>query len=412
MENSDTAESHAGLNLTDMRRVPPYGKVKIADLVLEDVEFDPIFYELYCKFLLGESFIAYTRISTARIASGFLREDSKGNLEHVRDPGDPRVVQHLATLIRGGRRPALHVYGNRFSSPIEFLCPDDAVTYEAYRLLGIQKVPVAILKPRESDLEESAIFTLRCTTPDGGIEYIHHTSSAEFDSVESFLGSSPPESFEIASGMLIESIECANQCLRAFHLSGIVDLHYHHTLSSTLFRLAQAIRGMQVMVEKGLYYQALTLLRSMYELVLFFYIDWLAPQIIGPWLQLSAGVSKRRWTEKRRAYYEEKKAEGWDPSTIKTLLKADNRTYDLVSRVSKKARINPLNRRHSELYGYLSQIVHQDFTMTARYAHTLENDMDFQRDKALLADIIVFADVLAAQVVSRVVADTGDPKSP
>jgi hypothetical protein len=419
MKDSKAEKSSVDLKISDMHRIPRHErvKVKLSDIApesFEGIEFDPIFDELYRTHLIGECYAAYTRMSIARITPGFLRRDSEGNLQHVQDPINDRLVRYFTEHIRAGERPSPLVYSNRFPAhtQIEFLCPDDANLYEAYRLLGIEKIPVKVLDPKESDFEESAIYGLRCSVPDdsSGVWYIHHVHRADFDMVESFLGASPPDSFDTAAKILIDLIEEASERLRRFHLSGVVDLHYHHTLSSVLFRLKQTILGMQMLLRAELHCQALTLLRTMYELVLFFYIDWLAPQVIGPWLQRSAVSSKQEVIRQMEAYYEEKRAEGWDDATVDTLQKANRRTYDLVSKVIEKARLNPLSSQHKDLYRYLSSIVHQDFTMTARYAHTLEDEMHTQDDEAALANLITFADVLTAQVVTRITSDTGDLK--
>jgi hypothetical protein len=391
-----------------MHRMPPHVTVKIADIDLPECEPDPIFSDLSLKSFRGECSIASTRVSISRITPGFLRYDSEKNIQHIQDAINGEYVLRIVACIRGGERPVLVIYKNRLPSQVEFLCPDDIHIYEAYRLVGIKKVPVIILDLQESDLEEAAIYSSYCETPDGYISYIHRVSKPNFDSVEAFLGSSPPESFDTAANILVDQIMPVIERLRLFHLDGIVDLHYHHTLSSVLYRLSQTIRGMQILINKELYYQALILLRAMYELALNFYIDWIAPEIVGPLLQLSAVTSKREWLEERRAYYEEKRVDGWDDLTIRILQGADNRAYDLVSKVSEKARVNPLSEKHAGLYSHLSRIAHQDFTMTARYAHTLQDALDSRDDKSLLRSIIVLTDVLTAQVVERVVADTGD----
>ena len=110
----------------------------------------------------------------------------------------------------------------------------------------------------------------------------------------------------------------------------------------------------------------------------------------------------------RKEYYEEKRKEGWSNSQIKLLMQGDNRLYDLLTKVSEKAKINPLGPKHHDLYSFLSRYAHQDFFITARHAHMLNNPQELKDDPEFLRYIAVYMDIIVAQIIHYIEADLGN----
>jgi len=406
----NSKKSRSKIDIYNIRRATPleYVNINVLNLgSLDDYPSDPIYDELLAKYYKGKICIGCTRISISRITPGFLKRVSERDFEYIKDPiGEDAIVGIARKILSGSRLPVM-IYKNEMSDETDFFCPDDVAVLEAYRALGIRKVPVALLAPRDVELEESAIYVSNIETPDGYQEYIAQAVSANFTKVGTYFGNQSSVKISDVTWFLINEIGIRKQRLQKFHLSNS-QLHYHHTLSSILHRLEQIIQSIQLLVESNFYHQALALLRVMYELVLSFYIDWIAPELIGPWLQRAAIYTKQEWSKEVRAYFEQKDADLWNKSTVDIVKKSYNRSYDLASRVSEKARLNPLGLWHKDLYKYLSRIAHQDFTIAAEYANTLDQKVRSQdEDEKDLQTIIKYMDLFTAQVLEKLDYEIG-----
>jgi hypothetical protein len=89
------------------------------------------------------------------------------------------------------------------------------------------------------------------------------------------------------------------------------------------------------------------------------------------------------------------------------------RSFRLCSIVGEKARIFPLgDELQKDIYSFLSDVLHHDFSMTARYAFTLDHGDDAIYHEDALRSLLHLSDILVAAIVSRVRDDIGDiPKS-
>lgn len=80
----------------------------------------------------------------------------------------------------------------------------------------------------------------------------------------------------------------------------------------------------------------------------------------------------------------------------------------LASKVSEKARIFPFGEEHhQDVYSFLSKIAHHDFSMTARYTHTLEHGDESVFNEDIISTSIYCADFFVAAIIARIIDDVG-----
>ncbi|THT95968.1 hypothetical protein E9531_16945 [Lampropedia puyangensis] len=379
-------------------------QIKLAD----DRVTDEIFVSRYKAFLLGKSVVHQTRVSLDLIRSGFWKKDQQGNWGLINNPIDPKHLQDAIAMIRLGSRPALHLYENPNQSDSKrFVCSDDEVTYAAYGKLEISKVPVVLMaKPR--DLEESCL-SVRCYQRKGkdSIALLEGIVPVIHELVPSILGQKKPELIETLD-TLTETLRDLKEPLRAFHQPGSVTLHYHHTLYSVLFRAEECLDSMKLLISKGRVLLAAALLRSLHELALVFYVDWLTPMQTYRYLQMASVIPEREWEATCERWRKEEIAAGTSPLDAKNIKDAHMRAFRLGSVVNERARIFPLGEDfHRDVYRFLSEVVHHDFSMTARYTHTLDNGDDAVYFNDVLKAITHLSDIIVAAIVTRVRSDLG-----
>jgi len=385
----------------------PTKKVPFGQIQGRDVEIDELFHEKYTRFLTGKLKTYSTRIGINDILPGFYKPSPNG-LVHICDKISDEDITYVEDLIRLGDRPALHLYHNinKDDSKI-FVCPDDVAVFYAYRNLGINVVPSIILGSQKHTTESSIVIRgLKCTynpyTP-----HIDSTIPKTHKRVPSFLGIEKP-SYEESFDTLISAVDGAKSRLKKFHKPGSVRLHYHHTLYSILLRAQETLNAMRLLFDHGLYINAASLVRNLYELALTFYIDWLAPTQMYKYLQLSSMMTSKQWMKACQNEMKKQVREGLSQSDAKRLCDAKILGFRLASVVSEKARLFPLGEEHHrDVYSFLSKIVHHDFSMAARYAHTLDHGDESIFNEDAVKATIYCADLFTAAIVTRVIDDIG-----
>ncbi|MBG6081827.1 hypothetical protein IWX58_003514 [Rubrivivax gelatinosus] len=368
---------------------------------------DEIFGSKYRAFLLGKAPIHETRVSLTRIRRGFWTR-SAGQWKLVEDPISERDIADIAALVRLGSRPVLHLYENQNPADDKrFVCADDVVVHAVYEKLGIQKVPVALMgKPR--DMEESCL-SVRCfhRKSRAPIPLLESVAPVVHSLVPSTLGATKPPT-AVALEKLLLALEQTKCSLRDFHQPGSTKLHYHHTLYSVLLRAAECIDSMRMLIEAGKPMSAAALLRSLFELVLVFYVDWLAPGQTYRYLQMASVQSEKEWEARCELWRRAEIAEGTSPVDAKNIKDAHMRAFRLGAVVGERARLFPLGEKfQSDVYSFLSDIIHHDFSMTARYAHTLDHGDELVYHGDVERTILHLADILVAAVISRIRDDIG-----
>jgi len=382
----------------------PVSQISIRD----DVELDEIFSDKYHnKFRKGKLKAYATRISINQIKPGFYRPTQNGLIykcdELIKDH-----VEQLKNNIHMGYRPAMYLYENINNTDKErFLCPDDVATYHAYKELNITKPPVIILGSKKN-LEESCyvIKAMKCTYNDR-TEHFDSFLSVTHKLQPSILGVDKPQ-FNECFEKLIDAVQGTKKRIKEFHKGGAVKLHYHHTLYSILQRTEESLVAMQILFEQKLYVNAGTIVRSLYELSLTFYIDWLGPEQIYKYLQMSSVMKFKDWEKYCDETFREQVKEGLSKSDAKKLKDAKMKGFLLASKVSEKARIYPFGEEHhKDIYSFLSDIAHHDFSMTARYTQTLEHGDESVFNEDIIGTAIYCADFFVAAIVTRIIDDVG-----
>ena len=376
----------------------------------EGIITDEIFLSKYLGYLKGKVTIYATRMSLDRIKSGFWRPANPG-FEYICDDVPEEDIVHVESLIRLGDRPPLHIYPNpNKSDPFDFVCPDDVAVYLAYSSLGIRTPPVILIgKPEFLDESCIGIKQFKCTY-NPFTSHIERIVSVTHKTVPSILGTTKPD-HSTSLRRLIEAVETTKEKVKSFHRGGMVTLHYHHTLYSVLVRTGEALEGIRLLFEHGLYLNAASLVRTLYELALTFYVDWLSPTQMYQYLQLAAVMKEKEWEKECESVCLQQTKAGLSAYDAKQLKDAKMFGFHLASVVSEKARLFPLGLEHHKgLYSFLSDIAHHDFSMVARYTNTLEHGDDSVFNDDAASTTIYCADLFSAAIVARVLDDVGEPK--
>jgi hypothetical protein len=373
----------------------------------EGVSEDEIFLSKYVAFLRGKVPLHETRASLSTIRRGLWKRDGD-NWTLVDDLSLQADVDHVVDLIRLGSRPVLYLYENpNPGDDKRFVCTDDTVVHAAYERLGISKVPVVVMaKPR--DLEESSL-SIRCFPRKGKdpVVLLDGTVSVTHQTVPSILGSERGEPADSLNALLA-AIGQVKRALKSFHKPGATALHYHHTLYSVLLRAEECVDSMRLLIAANRPLIAAGLLRSLHDLALVFYVDWLAPGHTYRYLQMASVTTEKDWEARCEAWRKEAIADGTPLIDAKNIKDAHMRAFRLCCIVGERARLFPLGERlQRDVYSFLSDVVHHDFSMTARYTHTLDHGDEAVYHTDATRTIVHVADILVAAIVSRISDDIG-----
>lgn len=377
--------------------------------VPEGRETDPIFLSKYTAFLRGKVPIHETRISLARIQRGFWRIED-GDWKIVIDPTPADAVAYTVDLIRMGSRPVLHLYESpNPNASKQFVCTDDTTVHAAYEQLGLEVVPAALMA-RPTGLEESCL-SIRCF-PRGrkqSVPLLEGVVPAQPELVPSVLGINKPSHAECFEALL-GSLRDTKAALKTFHKAGAKTLHYHHTLYSVLLRAEDCIESIKLLTSEAKPLTAAGLLRSLYELALMFYVDWIAPGQTYRYLQMASAVSEKEWEARCEEWRKADIAAGASLTEAKNIKDAHMRSFRLGCIVGERARIFPLGESFQrDIYSFLSDVIHHDFSMTARYAFTLDHGDEAVYYEDAIQTTVHVADLLTAAIVSRIKSDIGTP---
>ncbi|MFJ6089055.1 DUF5677 domain-containing protein [Pseudomonas chlororaphis] len=365
---------------------------------------DEIFLKKYLQFSNGKKQALLSRLPLDSILNGFFQRKN-GRFDFIQDPVRRDMVDHVKDMIRSGHRPELYIYKNiNADSDIKFIAPDDNHAYLAYKELGIQSVPVVILET-STDLVESA-FQVRHQIyheEDLGGFICATLPQAEKGVYYSILGKNTFSDNDSKLAHIQQHIEKLIDRLKRFHGEYSSGIHYHQTLFSVLYRLSENIQAIRLLIKNSFYYQAVALLRSIYEISLDFYVDWLAPEQVGFWLQTHSAVDRKGFNIAIELAYPSdnvKKNKVWAESM--------RYCYDFLSNVCNKAQMSPLGRSfYDTVYTFTSEVIHQDFKMTEIYALYMENPEHRSFDTDAITTLVVCVDKIAGKVCSRIRFDIG-----
>ena len=357
---------------------------------------DERFRTLYTKFLKGEE-AWLMRIELLQITRGFV--DSGGVLHRKDVPQED--IDLLASKMRTGDRILLYVYRHPKAG---IVCPDDQATLMAYTQLGIHQAPVLFLAPDVLPGQVAALRVRNHHTPSGDLIGLLVVQSASVTTVASIFGMTHVSVGDaVAKHTAILDTLLAN--LRQFQLKRDDPIHYHETLFAALVRAKSALRSINLLADNGCWLEARVVLRSLYELALGLYLDWLAPDFMGPLLHFTSVLTRQEYRSKRRRLYEDLMRKGMPKSASKLLEEDDLRGFDLANKVANRASANPLASLHKKIYSYLSRFAHQDYTLVVEMAQSMVDGIFMESNG--MGHFVRFLDVVTTQLVNLVSGEIG-----
>lgn len=361
------------LDANPLSLVTSYKTIKIDPKMIqgrEDIEDDPLFMKKYLRYLEKKEGCYITRISLSRISPGFYKLVD-GKSTYFEDTILEGAVAQGVSLIKSGERPPLHIYKSfNNNCNFDYCSPDDVHIYYAYKTLEITRVPV-IIYGNAGTLEESA-FKNKGFFRDLEEHYYSYANvnikHEGFYSVTFKDKQSSPEDIIDCLHKLESLVSLTKSNYREFH-DFKYEVHYHHIIYAILMRLGEELASIKLLVQNGLYIQSAGMLRSIYELMLNFYLVWLSPREMSSMLKYKSVMSKSELIKVVRRTNSD-----LTKNQFRDLEKVYNYQYDLVSKIIEKAKISPFGESYYEnIYRFLSDITHHDFSSTARYRHTLEH---------------------------------------
>lgn len=369
-----------------------------------EVVQDDIFLKKYIRFQRGEKQALLTRMPLSYIKNGFYKNSGSGFVSVTDSPPEDHVA-YVVNLIRSGHRPQIYIYKNinKNSSDL-YVAPDDAAVYKAYESLRIEVVPVVALDT-SIELEESAyqVKNLKFKEENLGAFIDSIVAKKETGQTYSVLGEKISCLHQEELEKLHVHASLVMQELKSFHSDYISGLHYHQTLFSILYRLVENLQAIKLLIANNYYYQAVCLLRSTYEMSLDFYVDWLAPEQIGFWLQVHARIDRVGFKMAMELAHPKENSK-----KNKFLAEQKSYCYNLLSNVSSKAILSPLGRSfYDEVYTFSSEVVHQDFNMTEIYSVLMgdPNCKTFNEEAA--TTLVRCLDIVTAKICHRIRQDIG-----
>jgi hypothetical protein len=196
---------------------------------------------------------------------------------------------------------------------------------------------------------------------------------------------------------LAHSVETTRNAVANFHRSSTNEkIHYHHTLYSVLCSLEQLLNAINLLLHNGLEHQVRPLVRSVYDLFLNFYIDWLYPEKMGALFQALAVLSRidKLGPEHR--------------SLNEAIRKTFGGLVDILMNQSEKGRFSPLGEKaHQAIYSELSPSVHQDFGVTQDFGDSLETGIIDPLPHAELSRVLNYLNAVVSATVIRIADDVG-----
>lgn len=349
-----------------------YPSFKIDSNLLRVPEFiikpDPVFVERYKAYKLGEINAYATRVALDDILAGYYLSSLDNTLVQENTPEE--IIERQCKYIRAGGRPTLWVRENdSFRNAPRFFNSDSISSLKAYQKLGISSIPVAIVaKSPPRNLPNSSFVVGHGGELKDPIDRIESFLPCEVGTVPALapLDSPLPEVLTRAKDSLTTLIDR----LKAFHCDNEMEpLHYHDSIFSALIRARDAVTAIEILGENDLWTPTISLHRSIYELHLSFYIDWIAPEESYAGLSIAATTSRQMLKD-----LEDKLTDSYSIGRSRSRgQKFAKRALIFVrwlEKISNKAQFVPIGiALHSKYYHLLSSVAHQDFEQTATHAN-------------------------------------------
>lgn len=410
-KNSNTSKQVSRkIDAISVRRTPevfsiPIGKIHTPDWM---VESDSIFVSLYAKYLTGKISGYVTRVPLEQIQEGFYSM-SKDMEYRCDNPPEDVIEKQMLDIRRGARRP-LHLYSSlKPNSAKRFLCPDDVAIFIAYKRLNIKSVPAIVFAPGKKSLPESSLEAR--VTPSAknlGPRVCGLVSVEKPQTLLTVLGPTVSTHAGNELSKLSEALKSSVMNLRSFHAAASSQLHYHHMVFSAVIRVQETLRAIELLIENNLWYQALALLRVLYEIHLNFFFDWLQPETNYRFLAASAVLNSAGVAKARADLSKELRDKGISPKSADEQANIVWRPVTFASTVAEKAKLSKVGIcYHKDIYSFLSQITHQDFEVATLHANRFDDETFLTIDEELKVTYLRFIDLIISEFVFCVDSDIG-----
>lgn len=348
---------------------------------------DPQFTKLFVSTMRGEIPLALSRMNVTKITSGFYRWNS-GQAEHV-ESTDEDGIRSLVGDIKLGRRPALYLYWSRIGSKAgEFVCTDDQNVLAAYKRLGIRRVPVRIMNPKADRLDEGAILIGSEKRPFWG------SRPSPRKHYEALFNPKTVTLKEVLDEFEIRFTTAAAKVLD-FDWSENREPHYHQFLRAASLRNARLLGSIRLLCGAGNVDHAFALARLLYEASINTYIDWLAPDWVGPRFQYMSIMARDRTNRSNRR-----------PRKIEIPDVLDSPTKNFLESVEQKARLYPATEHFYRIaYPRLSSTAHQDYRALedTEIESLLDDPQNLHREETLAN----WLDAICTPILLRIEDDCG-----
>lgn len=364
-----------------------------------NIEKDEIFIKKYSSFISGKTDAYITRISLSKIKPGFYKRKTN-RWKYFIDNIPKAYIDIIVRSIREGHRSILHLYINpNDKCEFTYVCPDDVAIYKAYKKLGIKKVPVMILGRRQ-ELEESALIQKSFKTNGSQYnQYFYRVDIVNKNSFQSILGNVDNNDISFKLDKLYNIIDQLKTEHRNFHLHNET-FHYHNIIFSMLIRTLECLKSIKILINSDLYLPAISIARNLYEITLTFYISWLCPSFL-PFIQLANSSSFR---ELEKIWMNGDK----NHENIDTFIQTMKYQYNIADSVIEKAKISPFGELYyKEYYSLFSKIVHHDFSVHARYKHTLIHGDEVIYDNDIKGTLLFMIDTCVTLIYTKISDDIG-----
>lgn len=396
------------INAMSVRRTREAFPINLNEIHVPEwmAETDEIFCKLYEKYLTGRISGFLTRIPMKMIKEGSYVPSR--TFEYVCDTPPDDIVREQMLSIQQGARPPLHLYANpKSATETRFLCPDDVAIYLAYKKLGVSTVPAIVFSPGSKPLPfssfESKAYPSKAKL---GIRISGMISTEKPSSLPSLIGLDLPNDPREIIRILSTHLRRLIASLRLFHVQE--DLHYHQMVFSALIRAQETLDAIDVLIEKNLWYQALSLLRVLYEIHLNFYFDWLQPETNYRYLAAAAVFSTADLARNRKSMSQELIAEGLTIEAATECASIAWRPVSFASNVSEKARLPKVGiAYHKDIYEFLSQISHQNFEIASLHANRFDDEAFKAIDDDVKTTYLRFMDFIVSEFAQCVEQDLG-----
>jgi hypothetical protein len=196
--------------------------------------------------------------------------------------------------------------------------------------------------------------------------------------------------------------------LRASHQESeeLEVIHYHDSVFSALVRAQEHVQAISMLVNARLWSPIPNLQRSLYELSLTYYVDWLAPEQTYFDMSVAASLDSAGLKLLEESLVKDYREHG-NPQRAKTLAKRTLKLVRWVEKVSNKASFAPIGiALHEKFYSQLSSTAHQDFAQTAQHANRFRNPTFEYFDERYQNSLADFLSVVIGSIFSMADSDT------